>query len=210
MAWTTNDIAAAAERCRIAMRTHEQELNALDSRLGDGDTGQTMRRLAEVIATTAGNHRASETDIGVFLRRLGMAGATATGSSLGTLIAIGLMEMGKRLTGSTEFSLPELVSALERAEAAMLARGGAVLGDKTALDLLHAVRTSLATASLDPAEAANSAAEEALAAFRDRPCRIGRARIFAERSVGADDAGMLAFARLTSALAETAATAATK
>lgn len=33
----------------------------------------------------------------------------------------------------------------------------------------------------------------ALDDFRDKPCKIGRARIFAERTIGMDDPGMVAF-----------------
>jgi hypothetical protein len=40
----------------------------------------------------------------------------------------------------------------------------------------------------------------ALADFRDRPCAMGRARMFAEKSIGLDDPGMLAMAELTRAV----------
>jgi hypothetical protein len=49
--------------------------------------------------------------------------------------------------------------------------------------------------------AATVAADNALARFRGQPNRIGRARMFADASIGLDDPGMLAFARLTSVLA---------
>jgi uncharacterized protein (TIGR03086 family) len=45
------------------------------------------------------------------------------------------------------------------------------------------------------------AADGALERFRDQPNRIGRARMFADASIGLDDPGMLAFARLTTVLA---------
>ncbi len=56
---------------------------------------------------------------------------------------------------------------------------------------------------VDPAAiggAAREAVRQALDAYREKPCRIGRARMFAERSVGKDDPGMLAFTRLAEAL----------
>lgn len=198
MTWTSRDIAAAANRCAAAFRVAEDRLNAADGKLGDGDTGQTMRRLAETIAAAAA---APPDDIGDFLRKLGLAGTTATGSSLGTLVSIGLMEMGKGLRGRTGFTLDDTVAALGAAEAAMLARGGAALGDKTALDVLHAVRGALESAPRQPDRTMVAAAEETLASFRGQPCRIGRARMFAERSVGLDDPGMLAFATIVEALA---------
>ena len=48
-----------------------------------------------------------------------------------------------------------------------------------------------------------AAARVTLAAFRDKPCRIGRARMYAHKSVGIDDPGMLAFVKLTEAIAGT-------
>ena len=193
---TAEDVAGACRRALAAAAAAEDELNAADAALGDGDTGQTMRRVAEKVAAAAD----PLLPLGRLFRKLGMAATEATGSSLGTLVAIGLMAMGKSLgdTGSTDTA--GIASALEAAEAAMLARGGASLGDKTALDMLHAVRTALAASDgTDADEAVRKAAAQTLAAFRDRRCRIGRARIFAERSVGRDDPGMLAFARLVEA-----------
>ena len=43
--------------------------------------------------------------------------------------------------------------------------------------------------------------DEALDTFRDRKATIGRARIFAEKSVGLDDPGMLAMNRIVKAIA---------
>lgn len=189
--FNANDFRVACRQAAAGMREAENELNAADSRLGDGDTGQTMRRVAEAV------EKASETapdDLGGFFRNLGLAGTSATGSSLGTLVSIGLLELGKIFRGHNSVSVTELADALATVEAAMLTRGNSQLGDKTAIDVLHAVRGALQTG---PAAAAAKTLEE----FRDRPCRIGRARMFAERSIGMDDPGMLAFVRLVQAVA---------
>ena len=79
-------------------------------------------------------------------------------------------------------------------------RGGAALGDKTILDSVHAVAEALREAS-DEATARRLAAEAArrtMDVFRNKPNRIGRARMFAERSIGQDDPGMLALNLLLS------------
>lgn len=44
------------------------------------------------------------------------------------------------------------------------------------------------------------AAGEALEAFRDKPNRIGRARMFADKSIGIDDPGMVALQRMVDAI----------
>jgi dihydroxyacetone kinase-like protein len=83
----------------------------------------------------------------------------------------------------------------------MMERGRAELGQKTVLDGLDAVAAALNGAP-DPKAAALAAAHEAQVAFRDRPAQVGRARIFAERSLGMDDPGMLALTRMLEAIAK--------
>ena len=195
---TAQSVRAACAAAAAAMAEAEAELNAADGHLGDGDTGQTMRRVAATVADAAGK-AVEETDLGKLFRRLGMAAASATGSSLGTLVSIGLLDLGKALAGRGEVSEADLAAAIERAEATMLARGRSALGDKTALDALHAVRLAMEQTGTAP-ESLRVAAEQALEDFRDRECRIGRARMYSEKSRGRDDPGMLAMLRLVQGL----------
>lgn len=83
-----------------------------------------------------------------------------------------------------------------------MALGGASLGDKTVLDSLDAISAGLSAVSThDQARlVAAQAASDALDSFRNRPNRIGRARMFGDQTIGIDDPGMLAIARLTEAL----------
>ncbi len=85
---------------------------------------------------------------------------------------------------------------------AMMARGKGALGDKSVLDALDAVARAIDGID-DPAkmrEAAAGATATAMDAFRGRPNKLGRARMFAEKSVGMDDPGMLAFQRILAGL----------
>ena len=41
---------------------------------------------------------------------------------------------------------------------------------------------------------------ESLDAFRDKPNRMGRARMFADKTIGLDDPGMVALLRMVEAL----------
>jgi dihydroxyacetone kinase-like protein len=97
--------------------------------------------------------------------------------------------------------MSELAAA---ALAALQSRGGASFGDKTVLDTVNAVVE--ATAGQTDPDAMLTAARARVAAvldeFRDKPNKIGRARIFAERSIGLDDPGMEAFSVMLNALAD--------
>ena len=192
---TAASLARAAARARAAMPALEQELNAADAELGDGDTGgmlaRVIDRLAMVPADDAG-------DLGRAFAAYAQAAMSATGSSLGTLFATGLMAFAQRAKGRSGLAPADFGPALAAARDAMLKRGQSSLGDKTVIDAIDAVATAVADKAdwQDVAAAARQSAAATLAAFRDRPCRIGRARMFGDKSRGLDDPGMLAFVRL--------------
>jgi len=189
----------AVHAAQKRMTELEQELNAADSKLGDGDTGSMLARvlgkLAEVDITSAA-------DLGEGLMALARAAVSATGSSLGTLLASALMTLSRETKGRSSVEWRDLAPLLTAARDAMIARGGAKLGDKTVLDALDALAG--AVTGLDQPQlrvAALAAGPAVLERFRELPCQIGRARMFAEKSKGMDDPGMLAFVRLTEAVA---------
>ena len=87
----------------------------------------------------------------------------------------------------------------------MIARGKAELGGKTVLDSLDAVAKALDGVDRPRRCGRGRAAgprATALDAFRDRPATVGRARIFAEKSRGLDDPGMLAMALIVEAIVD--------
>jgi dihydroxyacetone kinase len=172
----------------------EQELNAVDSRLGDGDTGSM---LARVIARMDAIDIDAAPDLGGAFSALARAATSATGSSLGTLFAAALLALGKETRGRQAVAWTDFGALLEKALDAMISRGGAGLGDKTVLDALDAVAVAIVGVD-QPAlrDKALEAGEAVLARYRSEPCKVGRARMFAEKSIGADDPGMLAFVRL--------------
>ena len=200
MAMTTQSLKTGIARAIARMASFEQELNEADARLGDGDTGtmlaNVIRRFADVDIQDGG-------DVGEAFRNLAKAAVAATGSSLGTLLATGLLAVAKQTSGEKEVAWERLSSLLATARNAMLARGGSNLGDKTVLDALDAAAEGAAQAKGDlVAEMAVSAAAEKLELMRPEQCKIGRARMFAEKSRGMDDPGMLAFVGLAKALRE--------
>ncbi|MET0527424.1 MAG: dihydroxyacetone kinase subunit L [Microvirga sp.] len=200
MGFKVQEIAAAIASVKARMPSLEQDLNAADSQLGDGDTGGMLARVVDRLSE---ENLSAVDDVGVAVSTLARAAASSTGSSLGTLLATALMTMSRSTKGRAEVPWSELGDLLAAARDAMLARGGAKLGDKTVIDGLDAIAN--ATRGIDDragiGQAANASAIEVLARFRDEPCRIGRARMFGDKSCGLDDPGMLALVRLTEAVA---------
>ena len=200
MSITVASIAAAVTRADKAMGGLEQILNDADAKLGDGDTGGM---LARVIGKMAEVDLSSTADPGAALSQLAKAATVATGSSLGTLFATGLLAAGREAKGRATLDVGDLSSLFATARDAMIARGGASLGDKTVLDSLDAIAEALKGAET-PEQAARDAAKaasEALETFRSRPNRIGRARMFGDQTIGIDDPGMLALKELSAAIA---------
>ena len=192
---------AALARCCEAMEAAAPELNALDGRLGDGDLGTTLAKCAanlrEVFA-------APPAGLDALLKAGAQACARASGSSFGTLLAVAFLTAAKAVGARESLDRAALADLLGAVGDAISQRGGANAGDKTMLDSLAAIAAALREAPDTSADALKAltreAAQQALDAFRDRPNRIGRARMFAERSVGLDDPGMVAVQRIVQSL----------
>lgn len=193
---TVDDLRAAARRLETAMEAEADALNTADGALGDGDLGITMRSGSRAMAAAADD---LPEDFGMALMGCAQALTKASSSSYGTLLATGLMAAAKETRGRDGVEPGELSALLVAARDKMMARGKAELGGKTVLDSLDAMAAALDGAE-DPAAAAVAAAEGAQAAFRDKRATVGRARIFADRSVGLDDPGMLAMTKIVRAV----------
>lgn len=188
---------AAIGRLNTAMERDFDMLNTADGALGDGDLGITMTRGMAAISENAQN---LPDDLGMALLQCAQAFTKSSGSSYGTLLATGLMAMAKAVKGETEISTDRISDLVALARDKMQERGKAELGGKTVLDSLDAVAQATDGAP-DAAMAAATAVDDALVAFKDKKATVGRARIFAEKSVGMDDPGMLAMNRIVKALA---------
>lgn len=114
------------------MIENREKLIQLDSVVGDGDLGLTMSdgfKAAYVSASTS-----DEMDAGKLLYMAGKAMSTAVPSTMGTLMASGLMQAGKQLKGKQELTLEDIVNLFEAFEEGVQHRGKAKVGEKTFLD----------------------------------------------------------------------------
>ena len=199
MGFTVANLKAAAGALAEAAVAARDELNAQDGKLGDGDLGITVANGFAAIAEDAAGFA---DDLGQAFLGCSKAFQRVSSSSFGTLVATAFMSAAKATKGRAEADWSEVSSILAAARDAMLSRGRGELGAKSVLDSLDAI--AKATEGLfDPAAilaAADGAAAAALEEFRDKPNRLGRARMFGDRSLGIDDPGMLAVQRLLAGL----------
>lgn len=198
--FTTADLRAAAARIADHAADVAGTLNEADGRLGDGDLGITVSRGWREVADNADG---LPDDVGKAFMECAKCFQRASSSSYGTLVATGFMAAAKACKGREAVPHDEVSDLLAGACAAMMARGKGNLGDKCVLDSLDAMAQATAGVS-DPAAlqaAAQAAAVETLAVFKDRQNKLGRARMFGEKSVGIDDPGQLAALEMVRALA---------
>jgi len=189
----------AARRIAAHMEICADELNHADGQLGDGDLGVTMVRGGRQVVAELDD---LPEDLGPAFMKIAQGFTKTSGSSYGTLLATGLLATAKTVKGRQTVPWSEVSALIGGALDAMMQRGKAELGQKTVLDVIAAVRD--ATDGLDDPkdllDAADKAVDETLEAFRGKPAQVGRARIFAEKSKGLDDPGMLAFRRVIDGL----------
>lgn len=199
MALTTKSLAAGLSGVAAKMETAAEELNGLDAQIGDGDLGVTMVRIGRGVNEVLGD---LPDDLGMAFMKCVQAITKVSGSSYATLVATSLMSAAKICKGRTEVPLTEVAVLLAGAAEAMKVRGKAELGDKTVIDAVDAAAKAVAGLGEGPAilAAAGAAVDGVLDRMRDQPNRVGRARIWAEKSVGLDDPGMVAFRRMIDGL----------
>jgi len=193
VSWLQDQLPRLAEH----LESSAEELNGLDAQLGDGDLGVTMvrgsRQLLEI-------REELPDDWGMALLKCAQAFTKTSGSSYGTILATGLMAMAKQKKGQAEMDAAEWAGLLKLALEAMQQRGKAELGQKTVLDPLSAAQKKLESAPEASLPDLIEVVQQTIDDFRDKPCQIGRARIFQDKSIGLDDPGMVAFKRLLEGL----------
>ncbi len=175
-------------------------LTELDAQIGDGDLGVTLLKAFRELDRLKDGF---PEDLGAALMQAAAAVMKVSSSSFGTLFATGLMATAKTTKGKTSVPLTALPSLLDGVVQAMMARGKASLGDKTVLDALDAAARAMEGEAEPGAmrEAAGRGVDAALDAFRNKPNKAGRARIFGDKTQGLNDPGMVAVKVMTAGLA---------
>lgn len=171
-----------------AFMAMQSDLNALDAKTGDGDTGSTL-------ATAARNLKASVdklplADSALFFRALSDQLAVSMGGSSGVLLSI-MFSAASDAVRSGKSDLDAVREGVSR----MMSYGGATLGDRTMVDALVPALDSL-TAKGTLQQAADAARAGATATSTMTRARSGRsAYVPAESLQGVTDPGAEAVAR---------------
>lgn len=150
------------------MADQKDYLIELDSVVGDGDLGLTMSD--GFLAAYNAVKDSQETDCGKLLYFAGKAMGTAVPSTMGTLMASGLMRAGKELREKANLIPQDFVDLFRAYQDGVSERGKAKVGEKTFLDGIDpAVSTLQKEISLgsDIRTAALKASDAAKKGFED-------------------------------------------
>ena len=200
------DLRALLARWAGIMADKRDWLIELDSVVGDSDLGLTMSDGFRAASEAA--NACELTDVGKLCYQAGKAMATAVPSTMGTLMASGLMNAGKVLKGVEQLGSEQEEKLFEAYLEGVKNRGKAELGDKTFLDgLAPAVQALAQAAQAGPigAKEAQAAADAAWQAFentRGMLAKHGRMAIRGEASRELLDPGAAVAALLMKGYAE--------
>lgn len=176
----------------------KEELCELDAQMGDGDLGLTMHKGYAALPDLI-RENAQPGDIGKTLMKAGMKMASLVPSTMGTLMASGIMEGGKALKGMDMMGASELSAYLTGFAAGIQKRGKCQLGDRTILDAVDvgakkaAEAASAAGATLNTViDAAVEGAAAGVEATKNMTPKYGKAAVFAAKAIGTPDQGAIA------------------
>lgn len=178
---------ALVERCCRIMIDKESDLNALDAKSGDGDTGSTLATAAR--ALTDALDRLPLADETQLYRAIGLELSQTMGGSSGVLLAIFFAAAGDASAMGKD-TIGALRAGLERVQKV----GGAQPGDRTMIDALVPALENLPAGLAAAARAARNGAD---ATATITQARAGRASYVAAASLaGHNDPGAEAVALL--------------
>ncbi len=175
------------ENCCHILISAEADLNALDAKSGDGDTGSTLATAARALIDSL--DRLPLADQTQLYRAIGLELSQTMGGSSGVLLAIFFAAAGDASATGSDTNAA-LKAALDRVQQV----GGASLGDRTMIDALAPALEALGQGVAAAAKAAREGADATASITR---ARAGRASYLPEESLaGHNDPGAEAVAIL--------------
>lgn len=183
-----------------AITESRDELNRLDSALGDGDHGTSLSvAFADAADKVAALDQPTPTSI---LSATAQSLMNRMGGASGALYGTLFLRAGMTAKDKTTLSHADMKALWRAALVGVMARGKAQPGDKTMIDALQpAVDAFEGGATLDESfEQAATAAADGAQATANMVAQHGRARFVGERALGHVDAGARSIAVMFAAM----------
>ena len=200
MAQTMDDLDLVIRTMAKTIVENADYFAQLDSIVGDGDFGYSLRNGFEVVASDYDSW--DRPTPGAVLKKIGLTISGKVGGVSGPIWGTAFLRAGVTAGDNTELTGEDVIAMLRASIAGIKQRGDSDLGDKTLLDALVPAVDSLEASLADPATAADhgvaaiqraaDVAVEAAEATKPMVAKRGRAAYTGERSIGSVDAGATA------------------
>lgn len=189
----SKSIISFLKQTKEIMYVQRDNLIKEDSIVGDGDLGLTMSDGFKSAYEAVKDN--SVEDCGKVLYLAGKAMSTAVPSTMGTLMASGLMQAGITLKGKKELDREDIIEIFRSYLEGVIKRGKANIGEKTFIDgLSPGVETLIKTKELPLVESAEKAYKSSLLGYKNTKGMLavhGRAATRGEASRELLDPGAL-------------------
>lgn len=183
--------------CDTVIR-NEKYFSDLDGLAGDGDFGTSLATGFRVIKAEL--PAIDKSAIGAMLLKLSMLCSKHVGGSSGPIWGTGFMRAGMVSKGLAEVDYAQLTAMVGSAVEGIMARGGAVRGDKTLLDALIPIHEKMQ--EMDGSDmaavlaAVTQVADQAIDETRSMIAHRGRASQVGARSADTPDPGIVGVATI--------------
>jgi dihydroxyacetone kinase len=138
---TIDAVERAIRATTATVLRNEEYFSNLDALAGDGDFGASLAAGFRVIEVELPN--LDKSNIGAFLLKLSLIISKHVGGSSGPLWGTAFMRAGMICKDKTSMTLEDMEKIVTAAIEGIQARGGALPGDKTLIDVLIPIRDAL-------------------------------------------------------------------
>ena len=202
------DVKKAIALCIDVILEKKEDLTEIDSRNGDGDLGVSMEKGSMALRLNMSEYR--DESIGLMLMKGGMAFNKAAPSTMGTLISMALVTLGREWKEKMFVTDEDVVKVPRIMADSISKQGKAQVGNKTVLDALYPFADSLESSFtetgnlLTSLNKATEAARAGMETTKGMQAKVGRARWLGERSMAAPDGGAMLCVYIVERLAQQA------
>ena len=200
------DIYAILGKVTEVITENAMHLCELDSVVGDGDHGTTIRRGVKAAQVKIEEEKPNQIDKLMAAYALGMV--STMGGASGPIFSSLFLGMGMETQGSDEITLEHLIRSFENGQARVEKIGRSAEGDKTLLDALCPGIRALKAADeagkslAEGLQDMHAAALEGLEKTKELVSKKGRSRYAGERGLGHADAGATSVSLIIGCFAE--------
>ena len=178
------------------MTSNMEWLNELDKRIGDGDIGFTLAKGFSGVSKAI--NKSNQENLGQLLLLAGKKMSITVPCTIGTLLAFGFMNAGKKMSSKSEWTTLDFADFLKFLYEGIQTLGNAQINEKTILDSLYPLYTEFMNAAhsgddfKEASRKAKVAAREGFLNTKNFIARHGKTAVYGKKTLSFEDPGAAA------------------